>query len=189
MISLYEGQITDIMPLNYAQDPEIIALSYAIQYGMQLLLDHARRAVIYADIDSADEAELDLLAVENRVQYYDMDYDVEVKRDLVKKALRWHQIAGTTGSVEELAKSIFGACDVQEWYQYSGNPFCFRVITSALADPNNIVLFNRLLKNVKPLRATLESVSILRTISTQGSHSVSVRVQVSALPAIHCAQI
>ena len=38
MISLYNGQPADLLGPNYRRDPEVKALSYAIQQGMQLLL-------------------------------------------------------------------------------------------------------------------------------------------------------
>ena len=123
MISLYDGQITDLLGPNYRRDEEVQCLSHAIREGMRVLLNYKDRALVYADIDHMKEDALDLLATELRAQYYDTSYTIEVKRDLVKQAVRWFQVAGTKAAVEELAKSIFGECEVNEWFEYSGSRF------------------------------------------------------------------
>lgn len=186
MISLYDGQMSDLLGPNYRSDPEVIALSHAIQAGMQVLLKYKDRALIFASIDSMQEDALDLLATELRTQYYDTSYDISIKRELVKQAVRWFQIAGTKAAVEELARSIFGECEVNEWFEYGGDPYYFRIITNAPASADDVARFNVLLEKVKNLRSHIESVSILRSIRTQGNHSISFRVTIATPPAIYC---
>ena len=186
MISLYDGQLTDLLGPNFRQDVEVQALSHALREGMRLLLKYKERALVYASIDTMPEAALDLLATECRTQYYDASFDIETKRELVKNTVRWFQIAGTPAAVEELAKKIFGECHVEEWDEYGGSPYYFRIITNAPASADDVAKFNDLLRKVKNLRSHLESVSILRSIYTQGNHSVSIRVTVTALPEIRC---
>lgn len=186
MIDLYNGQITDLLGPNYRQDKEVQCLSHAIREGMRVLLAYKERAMVYASIDTMPEDALDLLATELRTQYYDTNYSIAVKRDLVKQTVRWFQVAGTKAAVEELAKSIFGECEVNEWYEYGGNPFYFRIITNAPASADDVARFNVLLQKVKNLRSHIESVSILRSIYTDGNHSISIRVQIAQPPAIYC---
>lgn len=186
MISLYDGQVLNLLAPNYRADPEVQALSFAIQQGMRTLLNYAARAAVYTDIDNMREDALDLLAAEICAQYYEAGYPLETKRALVRQAIRWHEVAGTVAGVEELASQIFQDCRVEEWSSYGGNPFCFRVITQALAGADDVARFNRLLSGVKNLRSHLDSVSILRVLETPGSHDISIRVTVAELPAIHC---
>ena len=186
MINLYDGQLADLLGPNFREDIEVQCLSRAIRKGMQLLLEYKDRAMVYASIDTMQEDALNLLATELRTQYYDTSYDISVKRDLVKQTVRWFQVAGTKAAVEELANSIFGACTVEEWYEYSGSPYYFRIITSAPASADDVAHFNVLLAKVKNLRSHIESVSILRSIRTMGNHSISFRVTIATPPAIHC---
>ena len=51
MISLYDGQITDLLGPNYRQDTEVQCLSHAIREGMRVLLNYKDRALVFADID------------------------------------------------------------------------------------------------------------------------------------------
>ena len=186
MISLYDGQITDLLGPNCQQDTEVQCLIYVIREGMRVLLDHKDRALIYAGVDSMQEEALDLLAAELRAQYYDTSYSIDVKRAIAKQAIRWHQVAGTKAAVEELAKSIFGSCTVNEWYEYGGDPFYFRIITDAPAGSDDVARFNILLEKAKNLRSHIESVSILRSIRTQGNHSIGFCVTTATPPAIYC---
>ena len=186
MINLYDGQITDLLGPLYKSDTEVKCLSHAIRAGMRVLLEYKDRALVFADIDNMQEDALDLLATELRTQYYDTAYDISIKRDLVKQTVRWFQIAGTKAAVEELAKSIFGECEVNEWFEYGGDPYYFRIITNAPASADDVARFNVLLEKVKTLRSHIESVSILRSIRTQGNHSISFRVTIATPPAIYC---
>lgn len=186
MIDLYNGELLNLLGPNYRADPEVQALSHALKQGMRVLLDHKDRATVYAGIDEAPEAALDLLAEELQVQYYEQGYDISIKRALIKGSLYWHQIAGTKAAVEGLAGKIFADCEVQEWMDYGGQPYHFRVVTAAPASADDVAVFNSLLSKVKNLRSHLDSVSILRSLESPGNHNISIRVTVAALPAISC---
>lgn len=175
MISFYDGQLTDLLGgPAFKNDPRVQALSLTLRDGTRLLSDYTKRAYVYALIDQLEEPVLDLLATELKAQFYDTSYSIEIKRDLLKNANRWHMIAGTRPAVEELARSIFGECEVYEWFEYDGKPYHFEVITNAYADPQIIEKFNEILQNVKNLRSYLDAVGIHRTIDTKGSHSAAV---------------
>ena len=120
MISLYDGQITDLLGPNYRQDTEVQCLSHAIREGMRVLLNYKDRALVFADIDHMQEDALDLLATELRAQYYDTSYTIEVKRDLVKQAVRWFQVAGTKAAVEEVVRVRRGSVLLQNHYERAG---------------------------------------------------------------------
>lgn len=184
MISLYDGQLSDLLGAYYKKDTKIQALSHALREGMRLMMHYSDKAAVYTDISNMPEEVLDLLAAELSVQYYDASYPVETKRKLTKNAMRWHRIAGTKAAVEELASSIFDDCQVQEWFEYDGEPYKFRIIVGAQERAENVERFTTLLKKAKNLRSHLESVSILRSISTGGSHSVGIRTVVVRLPPI-----
>lgn len=186
MISFYDGQITDLLSPYFKNDPKTQALSLAIRDGYRLLYKYTGRAQVYADIDNAKEDVLDLMATELRAPHYESTFPIETKRQVVKNTNRWHQIAGTKAAVEELAKTIFGECEVYEWFEYDGQPYHFEIITNAPADPENIQKFNELLQNVKNLRSFLDAVAIHKTIDTNGNHSGGVALQTTQGEPIRC---
>ena len=131
MIKLQDSNITDILPEVFTSDPKNVALGYALQGAMRRLLEYSRTTSVYAAIDVAGDDVLDMLAAELDTQYYDVLLDVEAKRKLVKNTLIWYGKAGTPAAVEELITSVFGEGRVEEWFDYGGEPFYFKVYTNA----------------------------------------------------------
>lgn len=127
MIRLEDSRIEDILPDYLAHNPEMTALSYAVSQGIKRFLSYCGNIGIYSTIDNIQENMLDMLALEINTPYYDEGFEIEKKRELVKNTLQWHKKVGTLAAVEELVKTVFGECRVQEWYQYGGEPYTFRV--------------------------------------------------------------
>lgn len=184
--SFGDGLLTDLLGGPYRTDPEVQALAYAIRAGTQLLIKYTDNATVMGAIEKAPEEALDLLAAELRTQYYDVAYSPSIKRSLLQNTMRWYQIAGTKAAVEELAQTIFGNCTVEEWFEYGGEPYHFRVITNALAEPDNIEQFTTLLRSIKNVRSHLDSVSIHRIIHQPGNHSGGVAMTSVLAPPIRC---
>lgn len=164
MINFFDGQITDILPFNIAEKPEVKAISYALQKGTQLLYNYAQKIYLWTDIDNQPENVLDLMAAELRTQYYRQDLDIETKRRLVKGTLSWYMTAGTPEAVEELIQAVFGEGEVKEWFEYDGKPYYFKVVTSAVLTPDINDFFITMIQRVKNTRSHLDAVEIRRTI-------------------------
>ena len=158
MIKLQDSNITDILPEVFTSDPKNIALGYALQGAMRRLLEYSRTTSVYAAIDVAGDDVLDMLAAELDTQYYDVLLDVEAKRKLVKNTLIWYGKAGTPAAVEELITSVFGEGRVEEWFDYGGEPFYFKVYTNATFTEDMISKFDNMLEKVKNTRSKLETV-------------------------------
>lgn len=169
MISFYDGQLTDIMPGNITKKPEVKALSYALQQACRLLYRYSQRLYIYSDLEEQPEEVIDLLASELRTQYYRSTLDLDTKRQLVKNTLIWYMSAGTPAAVEELVRIVFGDGKVTEWFEYDGNPYCFKIITDAVLTENMMSYFSRMIRKVKNTRSHLDAVEIQRRIGL-GEH-------------------
>ena len=81
MISLYDGQITDLLPWKIAQSTEVRCISYAVQQEHQRMLRLAAHTRTMAVIDELPERILDVLAVELRTPYYQESMNLETKED------------------------------------------------------------------------------------------------------------
>ena len=90
MISLYDGQITDLLPWKIAQSTEVRCISYAVQQEHQRMLRLAAHTRTMAVIDELPERILDVLAVELRTPYYQESMNLETKRNIIKRTLLWH---------------------------------------------------------------------------------------------------
>jgi len=165
MISYYDGQMTDILPSILKDDPSVQALSYALREGTRLLYRYSRRLYLYSRIDEQPEEVLDLLAAELRTQYYRDDMDIMTKRQLVKNTLIWYMTAGTPEAVEELAENVFGSGKVEEWFEYGGKPYCFRIATDAHMDEARMSEFCAMIARVKNTRSHLDALEFERDLA------------------------
>lgn len=164
MISYYDGQLADILPSILKEDPAVQALSHALRQGTRLLYRYSQRLYLYSGIDGQPEEVLDLLAAELRTQYYREDMDIGTKRQLVKNTIIWYMSAGTPEAVEELAANVFGGGKVEEWFQYGGKPYCFRISTDAHMDEARMSEFYGMIARVKNTRSHLDAVEFERNL-------------------------
>ena len=123
MISLYDGQITDLLPWKIAQSTEVRCISYAVQQEHQRMLRLAAHTRTMAVIDELPERILDVLAVELRTPYYQESMNLETKRNIIKRTLLWHTKAGTPSAVSELIEIVFGEGRTEEWFDYTEGPY------------------------------------------------------------------
>lgn len=161
MINLYNGNITDIMPEALAKKPEVQALGYAISKATQRLMNYCQNISVCASIDTLPEQVLDLLAVELNTQYYDTSLNINIKRILIKSTLNWYMHTGTAAAVSELVESVFGNGEVEEWFDYDGEPYHFRIRTANINSTDEMVQrVAELVSTMKNVRSHLDEVLV-----------------------------
>ena len=165
MISYYDGQLTDIMPHNISKNPEVQALSYALQQACRLLYRYGQKLYIYSNLDEQPEEVIDLLASELRTQYYRSTLDLETKRRLVRNTLIWYMSAGTPEAVEELVAVVFGEGEIKEWYEYGDDPYYFKIVTNSTLTLEMNDFFSTMIQRVKNTRSHLRAIDIHRSIN------------------------
>lgn len=89
---------------------------------------------IYADIDRLPEELLDLLAYDFKIDWWDGDYSLEQKRRVFRDSFLVHRRLGTRWAVETALDNVFPGATVQEWFEYGGEPYRFRVNLPVSAD-------------------------------------------------------
>lgn len=166
MIRLQDSQITQILPDYLSRETHVQALSYALGQAVKRLIDYCENTAVFATIDSASGDVLDLLALELDTQYYDDSMPIAQKRELIKNTMVWYMRAGTPAAVEELISTVFGKGKVEEWFQYGGQPYMFRVMTSADSSLEAITQFEKLIQKIKNIRSHIESVFFYRSQET-----------------------
>ncbi len=82
---------------------------------------------IYSRIDTLSEEMLDILARDFKVDWYDFDLNIEEKRAVIKNSFYIHRHLGTKASIEAALKNIWPKTTVEEWFDYGGNPYYFRL--------------------------------------------------------------
>lgn len=127
MIKLTDARLTDALPKTLAEQPWVQALAEASRKMRRRVMAYADRTRLFCDIDEASEEALDALAVELQTPLYKNDYPLTVKRKIVKNSMLYYIRSGTRGAVEELLADIYQGAEVEEWFEYGGEPNYFRV--------------------------------------------------------------
>jgi phage tail P2-like protein len=127
MSNIQDIKLVDLLPLNIAQDPKIKAAAEAIDKEILAVTQAIKMCLVQINIDDLPEKGLDMLAWELHVDFYEPDLPIETKRVLVKNSIPWHQRKGTPSVMEELLSAIFSPTIVEEWWEYNGEPYHFRV--------------------------------------------------------------
>lgn len=162
MVEFKKSQITQILPENIKNYPEIEALSYAISKALEKLIEKIKYISVYSVIDELPEKMLNLLAVELRAPYYDDKLPVEQRRVIVKNSLLWNERAGTPYAVEELISAVFGTGKIMEWFEYGGMPYHFKIHTETTITEESMKNFQEVMKRVKNVRSHMEAVEVER---------------------------
>lgn len=128
------------------------------------------KADIYTRINELDEGVCDILAKDFNISWYDYNFKVETKRRVIAAAFSVHRHFGTTGAMITAISAIWPNSTVEEWFQYGGDPYFFRVLVEANSgDPDEEpIAFSQIDKTVqlyKNERSWLEGGSVILLIS------------------------
>jgi phage tail P2-like protein len=143
---------------------DVQGFSAALNDQFRQLAEEIQGILTYARIDELPEEILDILAWQFNIDWYDAKSSIEVKRQAVKDALVVSRIRGTPAAVQRVVEIYFGDGRVEEWFEYGGQPYHFRVVTNNPAATNEqAALLAMAVNSVKNLRSRLESVVIEST--------------------------
>lgn len=151
------------LPSVLANDKKMEAIAQAIASTLSLRVDEISGIEIYTNIDSLPEALLDILAVDFKVDWYNPNYPLAVKRNVIKSSFKVHKKLGTKGAVAEALSAIYPGSSVQEWFEYGGNPYYFRIIVD-VTDQSVELSHDDIVNAVniyKSLRSRLENDAII----------------------------
>ncbi len=125
--SLNDARILDGLPRIVAGQDWVIALSDALGRLHEKTLTFADESQIYTALDTVSEEILDVLAVNWKIEWYDTAYSLEQKRRIVKSSLTVRRFMGTVYAVRLQADAIFPGTQLEEWFDYGGEPGTFRL--------------------------------------------------------------
>ena len=84
----------------------------------------------------------------------------EKQRELIKESVKIHKIKGTKAAVKNVLKVLNLEGTIQEWFEYEGNPFHFRVsvlLKDSSYDTKNLI---NMIDEYKIVRSKLEELNI-----------------------------
>lgn len=160
-MKLSELKLMEFLPAWMRTDENAKALAYAVEQQLKRLISQFDRLVIYAAIDTQTNEILDELGWQFNVPEYASTLPIETKRALVETAILTHKQRGTVAAVERVVSDIFGDGWVEEWFEYDGEPYYFRVHTSNVsAGDQEAAYFDSIVASTQNVRSVLEAVII-----------------------------
>jgi phage tail P2-like protein len=164
-MDLNNVSILNLMPPNLASDQKIKMAAEAFDEVLRDIIKKIPNISVIPNLvlnKTVDTVLIDLLAWQFHVDFYDPNMPAGVKRDLVLKSLDWHFRKGTPSVVEDIVSTVFSKAIVQEWFEYDGLPYRFRVATEESMPEtetrNNLI---RTINSVKNTRSLFETFSQL----------------------------
>lgn len=166
-----------LLPAFMRNDSAVQALSGAINDIIPELSDSVKTLTTWDHIEDMSERDLDDLAWELNILWYDKSASLEVKRDLVLNSDKVYKRLGTKWAVENVIQTYFGDGYIQEWFEYEdGNPGFFRVLsTNPTLNNERLNEFLNILEKVKRHSSKLEGIYITLTAELKLSSGMAVR--------------
>lgn len=125
---IYTVDFADFLPQSLKKDPKIRALAAAVTEQLLSVSGDIEKVLIYSRFDELPEDLIDILAYDLHVDWYDYSFPLKAKRELVKNSVKVHKKMGTKYAVETALGGVYPQSEVEEWFQYNGNPHHFRVV-------------------------------------------------------------
>lgn len=161
---LSETEILQLLPAWMREDPSIKGLASGTDEVVKALTARARLLSRWDQLDKLSEAELDEMAWELNIQWYDSTASIESKRAVIRNSDRVYEKLGTRYAVEQIVTDYFGTGQVREWFEYGGQPHHFKVLSDNPELVNkNLELFLKLLGVVKRRSSWLDAILIALT--------------------------
>lgn len=126
-MTLSDLEFLRLLPLFMREDAANIALSKGVDAVIRPLAARLKLLSTWDKIEELSEAELDELAWELNIRWYHLAEDIETKRRFVRDSDLIHAKMGTPWAVERLLSSYFTDAKVEEWFEYGGEPYFFRI--------------------------------------------------------------
>ena len=186
---LYSTDFAKYLPDALKRDAKMCALAEAVTRQLLDASGEIENVLIYSRINELPEALVDILAYDMHVDWYDYGYPLEKKRRILKSSVRVHKKKGTKYAIEQALGSVYAQSEVEEWFQYGGQPHHFRIICDVTED-TIIASYQQIVKAVKEykrLSSWMEEVTyqgrIYCTIYTHGDYFIYRNPMTGAMPA------
>ncbi len=125
------ADFTRALPVVISENKDIKVLSVLIQEELRETTNLIDKNKIFCAISELDEGTLDILAYDLNVLWYDFNYSVEIKREIIKDCIKIYRKLGTSYAVKRALGNVFPDSTLKEWHETGGEPFTFEVEINA----------------------------------------------------------
>lgn len=165
---LNSDSLMTILPSVLDKDEGMHNLAKTVSLNIDTVKDSLKEAGIYYRLGELPEELLDVLAEDLGVFWYDYNHLLETKRRVIESCFDVHKHLGTKGAMLKAVCSVWPNSGIEEWFQYGGDPYYFRVMVEANNGDGEPIRFTEIDKTVqiyKNARSWLEDDSVVLRIT------------------------
>lgn len=145
-MKLTDADVLQLLPRFMRDDEAVQAFARAVNTLIQTPGGSVMHLREWDQIDNLSGEELDEMAWEMSLEWYDSTVDIENKRATLKAATLLKEKSGTKWAVTEAIKAAYGVDpQISEWFEYDGEPGHFRAKLEAKQNFD----FRRILKAIE----------------------------------------
>lgn len=135
--TIYEANLLKkLAPKILSNEKNQIILQVTEELIKKHIISNLKYLVFLDRIDEMNEEELDAVAEEMHIDFYDYTLSIEKKREACKSSFAIHSIKGTPSAVKRVLNMFFKDSELQQWYEYNGTPGRFKVIIDGVVPEN-----------------------------------------------------
>ena len=164
MNKLEQASYTEIFPENLKKYKNLTAFSKNIEKAFKTyIVNKIQNLALFYNLEIQEDKVLDEIAWFFNIDKYRIDLDREIKIKLIKSAYWVHSKKGTKAAVISQLKNLNYEIKIEEWFEYGGRPFTFRLITgNESKDKNWLKNVLSLIEEYKNVRSILEAFYLLK---------------------------
>lgn len=168
MSKIREIDVKKMLPSSIANDANIQAMAELFTSELLGLIDNIDLLSILPNLSKQSDDVLDQMAWNLHVDFYNQDAPREEREKLIYQSIAWHRRKGTPSAVEDMVTAIYATAEVDEWYQYDGEPYHFRVNVygDAVTDAEQLVKLQNSVHSVKNVRSFFDGFNFINVANT-----------------------
>ena len=166
-MTLSNADLRKLLPYFMREDDAVVAMAEAVNELIRGPGSEVKRIREWDQFDNLSEGELDELAYEMGIDWYDPTVPLENKRATISAAKLLKDKSGTAWAIIEAVKAAYGAVpEITEWYDYDtpGTPGHFRLDIAA-QDEFDFAKILRAVNFVKRATSILDGTTLMAELS------------------------
>ena len=156
---MFDIDIRQLIPKFILNDKNGYAMAKAIEAALKYFLTKCQDGLdCVQNVDNMPEWRLDEMAWELNC-LYDFSASVEAKRKWIQDAIPLFASYGTPSAIYNLLAGYFDDIEVEEYWQYGGDPYHFRVTLSGEWTDEHELWARRAIEESKNVRSVMDTLA------------------------------
>lgn len=167
-----------LMPNFMENDACVKALNATLEPMIKELASEMKRLPMWNNLSALTDEELDNIAYEFDIPWYNNTYNREKKINIIKNNVRLMKRLGTPYTFKQIIQDIFGGCELKEaGIDYDGLPHHFQIFVASgeALDEVSYARLNYLVGRVKRASSWLDKVSSIYNSDMIEQHAMRIQ--------------